>query len=109
MPAVGDVLAPGAELVTIRPVAAPQAETWVDIGDAQRVAVGQEATVMIDSHPYDLYLAHVTYVSPNTAFPPTSYATDVIHMIRAVRVLVTLDGVYELPAGTPADVTITTR
>lgn len=106
---VGDALAPGAPVVTLRRMLTPVAETWVDAEDADRVSVGQEANVLVDSRPFDLYLAHVTFVGSQTDFPPTSHATRVIHMIRAVKVRVTLDGLYELPAGTPADVTITTR
>jgi hypothetical protein len=41
--------------------------------------------------------------------PPTSFPTSIVHMTRAVRVTVSLDGSSTVPYGTPVDITIHTE
>ena len=106
---VGDVLAAGARVAVIRRQTAQQLETWVDTSESGTLALGQSALVQVDSRPGETLTGQVTLVGAETAFPPTSHSTKVVHMIRAVRVLVTLDDATTLAAGTPADVTISTR
>jgi multidrug resistance efflux pump len=106
---VGDVLAAGAPLVVIERDTAREVETWVEAGQSKAVRLGQGATVQLDSRPGESFSAQVTFIAKETAFPPTSHATKVIHMVRALRVRVTLHETVGLPAGTPAEVTITTR
>ena len=105
----GDVLAAGAPLALVRRAAAGEIETWVDVSEIDRVKVGQSASVRIDSQPGEVFSARVTRVGSDAGFAPTSHATRIVHMIRAVPVSVTLDGPTLLPVGTPADLTVSTR
>ena len=105
----GDVLAAGAPLALIRRTTSREVETWVDVSEIERVRVGQQASVRIDSRPDEVFSARVTYIGTDAGFAPTSHATRIVHMIRAVPIRVTLDGSAALPVGTPADLTISTR
>lgn len=105
----GDVLAPGAPLVTLRPARASRVQLWLEGSELEGVAVGKTASVRIDSLPDEVFSAKVTLVGVEYGFPPTSLATQIIHLTRAVPVQVTLDDGKTIPPGTPADVTISTR
>ena len=80
----GDVLAPGAPLAVIRRATSRQVEMWVDQTEIGQVRLGQAASVRIDSQPGSVFSARVTLVGGETGFPPTSNATRIVHMIRAV-------------------------
>lgn len=105
----GDVLAPGAPLVTLRPARASRVQLWLEGSELEGIAVGKPASVRIDSLPGEVFSAKVTLVGVEYGFPPTSLATQIIHLTRAVPVQVTLDDGKTIPPGTPADVTISTR
>ncbi len=105
----GDVLAAGAPLAVIRRATSREVETWVDVSEIDRVKVGQQASVRVDSRPGEVFSARVTHIGADAAFAPTSHATRIVHMIRAIPVRVTLDDTAALPVGTPADLTVSTR
>lgn len=110
----GGLLAPGATLSTIRPDSAPRVTTWLDAEQLSRVALGGEAIVRGDWMSEDASVpGRVTRIGDSFDYPPTSFATEAIHMTRAVRVEITIDSSatktlgVSLPAGAPVDIIIT--
>lgn len=98
----GDVVAPGAPVVEIRPTGGATVTTWLPARDAAGACAGGAATVTTDwggSHP-----ATVATVGVRADYPPTAQATDEVHLARAV--LVTLTLADPLPPGAPVDVTL---
>ncbi len=102
----GDVLAPGASVVTIRPDAAASVTVWVAPGTASRLCAGSDASVRTDWGA--TYPATVARIGVRADYPPTSQATDDIHLTRAVAVTLTLAAGAALPPGAPVDLTLST-
>lgn len=100
----GDVVAPGAPVVVVRPDAAASVTAWVAPDAAARLCVGDGATVATDWGT--THRATVARVGVRAEYPPTAQATDEIHLTRAVAVTVTLD-TDALPPGAPVDLTLT--
>lgn len=98
----------GAPVVRIRPAAPTRLDTFVTPEQLGRVRVGSPAEVDFDSNPGGPLPGRVTRIAETAEFPPNAFPTGVVHMTRAVRVTITLDGGGWAPPGTPADVTILT-
>lgn len=103
--APGDQLAPGATLVRIRPDEATRLVTWLSPGQAAGVCLGDDAAVQADwMADGELASAQLTLVATAAEFPPTSQATDEVHLTRAFRVELTTPAT--LPAGVPVSISI---
>jgi multidrug resistance efflux pump len=104
--APGDVLAPGATLVAIRPDAAPRATVWLAPDDLSQVCVGDRAALHGDWMPAGTSApATLTSIGQRWDYPPSWHATDEVHLTRALPVEVTASS-DALPAGVPVDITI---
>lgn len=104
---VGDVLAPGATVAVIAPASAAHVSTWVPVDAVRALEIGTEASVRTDSAPGKHFPARVTRVGEEAGYPPTSYATREVHLLRSVEVEFELtDPSVRLPRGTPATVEI---
>ncbi|MGB7961760.1 MAG: HlyD family efflux transporter periplasmic adaptor subunit [Propionicimonas sp.] len=102
---VGQHLSPGAALVTLRRFGDATMTTWLSPTQAATVCVDDAATVHADwMSPGASVQARVTRIASRADFPPTSQATDEIHLTRAFTVWLTSSAA--LPAGTPVTVTI---
>lgn len=102
----GDVLSPGAPLVTIRPTAAPSVDIYVAPGGVGTLTPGDVVEVVTDSAG-DRYAARVTWIGERAVYPPSWMATSDVHMTRALPVRVTLDAsTSSLAPGTPARVIV---
>ena len=101
----GDVLAPSAPVVVVRPDAAASVTTWVTPGAASGLCDGDRAIVRTDWGT--THEARVTRVGVRSEYPPSSLATDEVHLTRAVEVTATLAAGDHLPAGAPVDLTLT--
>ena len=108
---VGDVVSPGAVLATVRPSGAPRVNTWLAPERLGDVSVGTRAEISADWLPASEgrgpLTGSVSRVGTRAEYPPTSFATDDIHMTRAVRVEIALSNTADLPAlppGAPVDV-----
>lgn len=100
--AVGDRLAAGASLVTIRPDAPSRLVTWLSPVQVATICLGDAATVQADwgqATP-----AEVSRIATAADFPPTSQATDETHLTRAFAIELTASAA--LPAGAPVTVSI---
>jgi len=98
----GDVMAPGATAFVIRPDTVARMRTWLSVEQASEVALGTAADVSAD-WAGEAVPGTVTLIGSKAQFPPTTLSTDVIHLIRAVPVEVTLETSSAFPAGTPVD------
>ncbi len=104
--AAGTVAMVNAPVVRIRPDAATQVETYLTGEQLLAVAPGAKAIVDYDSNAGEPLTGTVTSIGDRAVFPPTSFPTDIVHMTKAVRVVITLDGGGWAPPGTPVDIRI---
>jgi multidrug resistance efflux pump len=102
----GTVAMVGAPIVRIRPDGPTEVFTYVTPDVLSGLSTGASALVDFDSNDGPALPARVSRIDDVAAFPPTSFATGVVHMTRTVRVTLTLDGGATAPPGTPVDVTI---
>ncbi len=102
----GDVLAPGASLMRIRPDGPARVTTWLSAAQLAGTCSGAPAQVRGDwdapgaSHP-----ATVTRIGTRWEYPPTSHTTAEVHLARAVPVELTV-ATGTLPAGVPVGITV---
>lgn len=100
----GDVMAPGATAFVIRPNDVARMQTWLSVEQASELELGEAATVSADWLADEPVTGRVTRIGSEAEFPPTTLSTEIIHLIRAVPVEVTLDSDTVFPAGTPVDI-----
>ena len=109
-PTIGNVLAPGATVATIRKGDATSLTTWLSAAQLAQVCTGSQASVHADwmmGEPLD---AMITLIGDQADYPPTAFATDEVHLTRAVPVRLTLTRSsgqpQALPPGAPVDIEI---
>lgn len=100
--AVGDQLAPGATLVTLRRQGPSRLVTWLSPDQIATACLGDTASVRTDWGTDAT--AELTRIATTAEFPPTSYATDEVHLTRAFAVELTTQAA--LPAGAPVTVVL---
>ena len=100
---VGARLAPGATVAVLRLAGPARATSWLSPAQAEATCLGDPAAVHTDwgTEPIP---ARVTRLGVSAEYPPTSFATDEVHLTRAFAVEVTTD--TDLPAGVPVTITI---
>lgn len=99
----GDVLRPGAPVITIRPDDGATATTWLPPSQAALLCVGSNVSVATDWGT--THAAHVTRIGVEAEYPPTSQATDEVHLTRAIRVTITIHDQDAPPPGAGVDLT----
>ncbi|KAF0209456.1 MAG: HlyD family efflux transporter periplasmic adaptor subunit [Actinomycetota bacterium] len=104
----GDVAMMNAPLVKIRPDSPALVDTYLTAEQLAHVRTGARAEVTYDSSPGSVLTGRITSIADSSAFPPTAFPTDIVHMTRTTRVTITLDDGERPPAGTPVDITIRT-
>lgn len=107
--AAGTAVMVGAPLVRVRPDGPAHVYAYVTADQLARITLGSVATVDFDSNSGGPLTGHVTDLGRAAVVPPTSYPTSIVHMTRAVRITIELDGGASAPPGTPVDVRITSR
>jgi multidrug resistance efflux pump len=108
---VGQVVAAGAAVATIREGAANSITTWLSPAQLTKVCMGAGATVRADwMSTLEQLEAEITLIGDRADYPPTSFATDEVHLTRAVPVRLTLTRSsgqpQPLPPGAPVDIEI---
>ncbi len=108
---VGDVLSPGAPVARISADVDrdhPVLTAWLPPQQAEAVCRNTTASVTADWLSSALP-GRVTLLGTRAEYPPTSQATDEVHLLRAVAVEVTVDdlGGAVLPPGTPVGLRLT--
>ena len=76
---------------------------WLAPAELARVCTGDSATILGDWMTQGVR-ATLTRIGTRSDYPPTSVATDEIHLTRAVEVEFT--ATQQLPAGVPVELTI---
>lgn len=98
----GASLAPGATAVSIRESGASRVTAWLAPSQLAKVCQGDPATLTGDWMPAGAGLeARLTRIGTRADYPPTSVATEEIHLTRAVEVEFT--ATEQLPAGMPVE------
>ena len=101
----GAILAPGATAVSIRESRPSTITAWLSPGQLAQVCQGDPATITGDWMPAGTGVqARLTVIGTRADYPPTSVATEEIHLTRAVEVHLTPTD--QLPAGMPVELTI---
>lgn len=105
----GTVAMVGAPLVRIHDSGPQRVDTFLTAEQLATVGIGSEAEISYDSAPGKVLRGRVTEIGSGYVFPPTSFPTQVVHMMRAVRATITLNEGQTAPPGTPVDVSIHTK
>jgi biotin carboxyl carrier protein len=110
---VGEVVAAGTTIATIRQAAAISLTTWLSPDQVAQTCLGSKALVYADwmnGQPMD---AMITLIGDRADYPPTAFATDEVHLTRAIPVRLTLTRSsgqpQPLPPGAPVDIEISPR
>lgn len=104
---VGDQLSPGATVATIRRAGPVRVTTWVTPEQAAGLRLGGVARTQTDTFEGGgaQERGRITRIGVRAEYPPTSLATQEIHMTRAVPIEITLDqGLLGYNPGLPVDV-----
>jgi multidrug resistance efflux pump len=100
----GSVLAPGATAVSIRETRPSTVTAWLAPDELARVCEGDAAAIVGDWMTGDGVPATLTHIGTRSDYPPTSVATEEVHLTRAVEVEFT--ATEQLPAGVPVELHI---
>ncbi len=101
---VGDVLAPGATVAAIRETRPSTVTAWLAPAQLARVCLGDTARITGGWMAAEGLAATITRIDTRAVYPPTSMATDEVHLTRAVEVELT--AAEQLPAGLPVGISI---
>lgn len=108
----GQVVAAGATVAKIREGTSNSVTTWLSPVQVAQICLGSQASFHADWMSTNERLdAEVTLIGDRADYPPTSFATDEVHLTRAVPVRLTLTGPSghshpSLPPGAPVDIEI---
>ncbi|HEU4908431.1 MAG TPA: HlyD family efflux transporter periplasmic adaptor subunit, partial [Propionibacteriaceae bacterium] len=107
---VGEVVAAGATVAAIRGRGTNSITTWLSPAQLSEVCVGSRAAVRADWMSSAEWLdAEISLIGHRADYPPTSFATDEVHLTRAVPVRLTLTRSsaqpQSMPPGAPVDIT----
>lgn len=100
----GEVLAPGATVVTLVDLSKVYLRGYIPEGEIGRVKVGQEARIYLDSAPKKPVAAFVSRIDPEASFTPenTYFRNDRVMQVVGVKLQIK-EGVGYAKPGMPAD------
>lgn len=100
----GEVLAPGATVVTLVDLSKVYLRGYIPEGEIGRVKVGQEARLYLDSAPNTPVSAFVSRIDPEASFTPenTYFRNDRVLQVVGVKLQIR-EGVGYVKPGMPAD------
>lgn len=102
---LGEVLQPGAPVVTVGDLDHVWVRVYVPETDLGRVRLGQQVTVRTDSYPGKSYRGRISFLSSAAEFTPKSVQTQAERVTLVYRAKVDVDNPnQELKPGMPADV-----
>jgi HlyD family secretion protein len=101
---LGEVMLPGAPVVTLADLDHVWLRAYVNETDLTRVRWGQTATVRTDAYPARTYRGRVSFISSKAEFTPKSVETHAERVTLVYRVKIDVDNPeHELKPGMPAD------
>jgi HlyD family secretion protein len=100
----GEVLAPGATVITLVDLGKVYLRGYIPEGEIGRVKVGQEARIYLDSAPNKPVAAFVSRIDPEASFTPenTYFRNDRVLQVVGVK-LQAREGIGFVKPGMPAD------
>ena len=100
----GEVVAPGATLLTMADLAQLHLTVYLPETQIGRVYLGQTVQATVDSYPGRLFEGHVTHIADRAEFTPRNIATqeERVNLVFAVEVSLPNDD-DALKPGMPAD------
>ncbi len=104
---LGEVVAPGAPIVTLADLEHIWVRVYVPETDLGRVHWGEDVAVRTDTFPGKNYHGRISFISSEAEFTPKSVQTEKERVTLVYRVKVDVDNPnFELKPGMPADVFI---
>jgi HlyD family secretion protein len=101
---VGEVVLPGATVLTIAAIDEVWLKGYVGEQDLGRIKLGQKAEITTDSYPNKIYPGTVTFISSRAEFTPKNVQTKEERVKQVYRVKVTIKNPeQELKIGMPAE------
>ncbi|MCF8010980.1 MAG: efflux RND transporter periplasmic adaptor subunit [Clostridiales bacterium] len=100
----GEVVSPGSEIITLGDTDNLYIYTYISEARLNKVKIGQETNVKVDSYPEKTFKGNVTYISPEAEFTPQNVQTkeDRVRLVFKVKVEINSEQEKLLP-GMPAD------
>jgi HlyD family secretion protein len=106
---VGEVLAPGTNVVTVGDIDHPWLRAYIREQDLGRVKLGAKARVTTDSFPGKVYEGRVSFISSEAEFTPKQIQTSEERVKLVYRIKIDIDNPrHELKSNMPADAEILT-
>jgi HlyD family secretion protein len=107
---LGEVVSPGAAIVTLADIDHVWLRAYVNEPDIGKIRLGEAATVTTDSYPGKEYPGRISFISEAAEFTPKSVETHAERVTLVYRIRIDIDNPsHELVPGLPADAKIPVR
>ncbi len=107
---LGEVVSPGAAIVTLADIDHVWLRAYVNEPDVGKIRLGEAATVTTDSYPGKEYPGRISFISESAEFTPKSVETHAERVTLVYRIRIDIDNPsHELVPGLPADARIPVR
>lgn len=107
---LGEVVSPGAAIVTLADIDHVWLRAYVNETDVGKIRLGEAATVTTDSYPGKEYPGRISFISEAAEFTPKSVETHAERVTLVYRIRIDIENPsHELVPGLPADATIPVR
>jgi len=106
---VGEVLAPGASVVTVGDIEHPWLRAYIKEQDLGRVKLGAQAKVTTDSYKGKVYNGRISFISSEAEFTPKQIQTAEERVKLVYRIKIEIDNPqHDLKSNMPGDAEILT-
>jgi HlyD family secretion protein len=107
---LGEVVSPGAAIVTLADINHVWLRAYVNEPDVGKIRLGEAATVTTDSYSGKEYPGRISFISEAAEFTPKSVETHAERVTLVYRIRIDIDNPsHELVPGLPADARIPVR
>jgi HlyD family secretion protein len=107
---LGEVVSPGAAIVTLADIDHVWLRAYVNETDVGKIRLGEAATVTTDSYPGKEYPGRISFISESAEFTPKSVETHAERVTLVYRIRIDIENPsHELVPGLPADAKIPVR
>jgi membrane fusion protein YbhG len=107
---LGEVVQPGAAIVTLADIDHVWLRAYVNEPDVGKIRLGEAVTVTTDSYPGKKYPGRISFISEQAEFTPKSVETHAERVTLVYRIRIDIDNPsHELVPGLPADARIPVR
>ena len=107
---LGEVVSPGAAIVTLADIDHVWLRAYVNETDIGKIRFGEAAAITTDSYPGKQYPGRISFISEAAEFTPKSVETHAERVTLVYRIRIDIDNPsHELVPGLPADAKIPIR